>query len=325
MRFVVVGAGAVGGVVAGRLAGAGFDVVLVARGANLEAIRSDGLRVRSPEGSDVYRLPVAATAGEVDWRPGDMVLLAVKSMDTAGALSAIAAHAEPGTPVACVQNGVANEHAALRMFANVYGVCVMLPATHLVPGVVVANCAPTPGILDVGRYPGGVDGTAAELAAAFRAAGFHSEPRPDVMRWKYRKLLANTANAVEAVCGRVDGIDEIARLVRDEGSSVLTAAGIPYASEEEDRERRGDILRMRPVEGEQRQGGSSWQSLARGTGSVEADYLNGEVVLIGRAHGVPAPANELAQRLANQFAREGRAPGSLPVDEFRSLMTSPLR
>ncbi|MEJ3744589.1 2-dehydropantoate 2-reductase [Actinomycetes bacterium KLBMP 9797] len=322
MRFVLFGAGAVGGVVAGRLAGAGHDVVLVARGRNLDALRADGLRVRSPAGERTHHLPVAASAGEVDWRPGDAVLLAVKGMDTAAALGAVAEHADPRTPIVCLQNGVANERAALRRFANVYGVCVMLPATHLVPGVVVENCAPAPGILDVGRYPGGVDETADHLAAAFRAGGFHAESRPDIMRWKYRKLLANTGNAVQAVCGLADDVDEVAARARAEGEAVLTAAGIPFASVAEDRERRGDILRFQPVDGEPRQGGSTWQSLARGAGSVEADYLNGEIVLLGRLYGVPAPVNEVAQRLANRFAREGRAPGSLPVADFLAHLPS---
>ena len=52
------------------------------------------------------------------------------------------------------------------------------------------------------------------------------------------------------------------------------------------------------------------QSLLRGTGSVEVDQLNGEVVLLGRLHGVPTPVNELLQRLTNELARDRRPPGS---------------
>jgi 2-dehydropantoate 2-reductase len=70
-------------------------------------------------------------------------------------------------------------------------------------------------------------------------------------------------------------------------------------------------VQARPVNGSARSGGSSWQSLARGTGSIEADFLNGEIVLLGREHGVPTPVNEALQRLANQAAREGSAPGSM--------------
>ena len=320
MRFIVYGAGAVGGVVGARLAAAGYEVVLIARGPHLAALRDDGLRLQSPDGERTHRCAVAAEPGDVDWRPGDVVLLAMKSMDTQAALRALAAHADPATPVVCVQNAVANERAALRMFPNVFGVCVMLPSAHLVPGVVIAHSSPVPGILDIGRYPHGTDDTAAGIAAALRAAGFHSEPRPDVMRWKYAKLLANLGNAVQAVCGRVDGITEAVRQVRAEGQRALDAACIAYASADEDRARRGDILQLRPVAGQARQGGSSWQSLARQTGSVESDYLNGEIVLLGRMHGVATPVNEHARRLANEHARDRIPPGTLTPERFLALL-----
>ena len=310
MRFIVHGAGAVGGVLGARLHLAGHDVVLVARGRHLDAIRRDGLTLLSPDARTTVRPPAAERA---EPRPGDVVLLATKSMDTEAAL---AGYTDPETPVVCVQNGVSNERAALRRFADVYGVCVMFPTSHLTPGVVVQHCAPTPGILDIGRYPSGVDTTAEGIAAAFRSAGFHSEPRADIMRWKYAKLLMNLGNAVQAACGRADGVDAVAERLRAEGRAVLAAAGIPYASDEEDRERRADILRVRPVEGVPRQGGSTWQSLARDTGSVESDHLNGEIVLLGRLHGVPAPLNERARQVANRMARDRLAPGTITPVEF---------
>jgi 2-dehydropantoate 2-reductase len=69
-----------------------------------------------------------------------------------------------------------------------------------------------------------------------------------------------------------------------------------------------------------RPGGSSWQSLARGSGSIETDFLNGEVVLLGRLHGVPTPRNAALQRLAGRLAREHRPPGSLSPDELRRAL-----
>ncbi|MBO0869244.1 MAG: 2-dehydropantoate 2-reductase [Micromonosporaceae bacterium] len=317
---MVVGAGAVGGVVGARLAAAGREVVLVARGEHLAAIRRDGLRLRTPEGESGLRVPAVGSVSEVDWRPGDVALLAVKSMDTAAVLAELAAYADPETTVACLQNAVANEPAALRYFARVYGICVMLPASHLEPGVVVQNCAPVPGILDLGRYPSGVDSRGEQLAADLRRAGFESQPRPDIIRWKYNKLLMNLGNAVEALCGRVEGVDDAARLLRAEGESVLEAAGIAYVSQAEDRTRRGDLLQLRPVAGVPRAGGSTWQSLARGTGSVEADYLNGEIVWLARLHGVPAPGNELVRRLVLRYAREQRPPGSMAVAQLLAAL-----
>jgi 2-dehydropantoate 2-reductase len=87
-----------------------------------------------------------------------------------------------------------------------------------------------------------------------------------------------------------------------------------------DRERRGDLLQPQPINGQPRSGGSSWQSLARGTGSIEADYLNGEIVLLGRLHGVPTPVNELARQLANKAAREGTPPGTYTPDQVLAMV-----
>jgi 2-dehydropantoate 2-reductase len=74
------------------------------------------------------------------------------------------------------------------------------------------------------------------------------------------------------------------------------------------------------VAGRARGGGSSWQSLARGTGSIEADHLNGEIVLLGRLHGVPTPVNELARRLVNGAARSLVPPGSLTPAELLKML-----
>jgi hypothetical protein len=59
-----------------------------------------------------------------------------------------------------------------------------------------------------------------------------------------------------------------------------------------------------------------------GAGSIEADFLNGEIVLLGREHGVPAPVNKLLQRLANQAAREHRAPGGTAPGEVMALLAA---
>ncbi|PZF80521.1 ketopantoate reductase family protein [Jiangella anatolica] len=317
MAFVIYGAGAIGGILGARLHLAGFDVRLIARGAHLDAIRAGGLRLESPEGATTVPVPAYGSPAEAGVEPGDVVVLTMKGQDTPAALDALRAVAEPSTPVVCLQNGVANERLALRLFANVYGVCVMFPATHLEPGVVQARSAPVPGILDLGRYPSGVDETARSLAAAFEKAGFVAEPRPDIMAWKYRKLVMNLANAVSALSG-LDGDDAVrlAELVRDEGETVLAAAGIDVVDAETDEARRADILQMPPFPGRGPGGGSSMQSLLRGTGSIEADQLNGEIVLLARLHGLPAPANELVRQRAVAAARDRLPPGSVPAAEL---------
>jgi 2-dehydropantoate 2-reductase len=317
MRFVVYGAGAVGGVIGGRLSEAGHDVTLIARGAHLEALRGEGLSLVDPDGPVTLRVPAVAHPADADLRDGDVVILAMKSQGTGSALSDLAAHAPAEIRVVCAQNGVANERMALRLFAHVYAMSVMLPATHLEPGVVAVHVAPVSGLLDVGRYPAGVDAAADDIAAALSGAGFASDARPDIMRWKYRKLILNLGNAVEAVCGpEAARSSPLGRLVRDEGEECLRAAGIDAVSIEDDRERRRrGGFEIRDVPGHERRGGSSWQSLARGLGTVETDYLTGEIVLLGRLHGVATPANEVLQRLANQMAADGRSPGSVPVED----------
>ena len=130
MRIVILGAGAIGGVVGGLLARAKRDVLLLARGAHLAAIRERGLRVEMPGDTFVVQPPVAERVTE--WRRGDLVVLATKTQDAAAALRGLAA--PPEIPIACFTNGVEAERIALRHARDVYGACVMMPATHLSPG-----------------------------------------------------------------------------------------------------------------------------------------------------------------------------------------------
>jgi 2-dehydropantoate 2-reductase len=311
MQWTVFGAGAVGGVLAALLHEAGEDVTVVARGAHLDAIRAHGLTLVSPDGSRTVRVPAVLTAAELDPIVATTVLLCVKSHQTHTALEDLTAVLDPETPVVSVQNGVANEPTLLRYFADVQGVCVMMPTAHLEPGVVEQHSSPVPGILDVGSFPGGTNRTSEAVAAAFRSAGFHSELRTDVMAWKHRKLMMNLGNAAQVCCGSGPETEELADRAVVEGEAALAAAGIPVVSRDMDRERRGEILRVVPIPGRERRGGSSWQSLWRATGSIETDYLNGEVVRLGRLHDVPTPTNELLQRTARRLAQTGAQPGSV--------------
>ncbi|MFF5188305.1 ketopantoate reductase family protein [Streptomyces sp. NPDC000345] len=329
MRYIIIGAGAVGGTVGGRLAEAGHEVVLVARGAHGAALRQDGLRLRVPEGELTLRPPVVAGPEELGaLRADDVLVLAVKTQDSETALRTWGPVPVEGGGTAaerlalvCAQNGVESQRLALRRFRHVYGVCVWLPSTHVEPGVVSAAGAPLTGVLHLGRYPHGTDDTARRIAADLEKARFEAPVVADVTRWQYAKLLSNLGNALEAVSGLVVGPEAEALFarVRAEGAAVLDAAGIAYAGTEEQQAARGDKVTLVPLDGTPRGGGSSWQSLSRGAGTIEADYLNGEIALLGRLHGVPTPLNELLQRLANWFARERRAPGSLPLGELARL------
>lgn len=325
MRFLVYGAGAVGGVVGARLFQARHDVTLLARGAHARAMAMGGLRLESPEGTATLPIPVVESLAALrDARTTasaepSVVLLAVKSQDTAAAVADIAASGVADA-VVCLQNGVNNEREALRRFPVVYGVCVMLPAAHQEPGVVTAHASPVTGILDLGRYPSGTDALATEIAGALTGATFLSEPRADIMRWKHRKLVMNLGNAVQALCGQVLEDDPVVAILKQEAHECFAAAGVDVVSVAEDRARRADHIKRLPVPGRPRSGGSSYQSLERGQGTIETDFLNGEICLLGRSSGVATPANATVQRLANQAAVERRPPGLLSSEDLRSAV-----
>lgn len=315
--FVVYGAGAIGGVIAARLRLAGNDVTAVARGEHLDAIRSSGLTLVTQAGSESVDVVGAAGAAEIDWSTAPVVVLAVKSHQTASALDDLAAHAPVATAVFTAQNGVANEPAVLRRFPNVYPVTVMQPATHLEPGIVIQQSYPVAGILDTGRFPTGRDDVAERVSGALRAAQFVSEVRDDIMRWKYRKLILNLGNGVSAVYRPGVEADELVARARREAETVLTAVKISFVSAAEDRQRRANLLQGRVRTDAY---GSTWQSITRGHAAVETDYFNGEIVLQARLHGLSAPVNEYLQRVASDHARNGLPPRSVdPAAALRDL------
>jgi 2-dehydropantoate 2-reductase len=117
MRFIVYGAGAIGGVVGARLFQSGHDVVLIARGAHYEAIRDHGLRILSPDDDATLAIPVVDHPAKLTLTSDDVVMLAMKSQDTISACQALVACGPPDLAVACFQNGVENERAVLRNFS----------------------------------------------------------------------------------------------------------------------------------------------------------------------------------------------------------------
>jgi 2-dehydropantoate 2-reductase len=312
MRSIILGAGAIGGVVGGYLAHAKRDVLLVARGAHGAAMRSHGLRVDAPEGSFTVTPPVVLPGEKIDWRDGDVVWLATKTQDAAVALRDLGVPAS--VPIACLTNGIECERLAMRHVDHVYGVCVRMPGTHLEPGVVQGWGSPVPGLLDLGRYPDGTGEHGDDLAGELIVAGFESVVRPNIMKWKRGKLLSNLANGAEALCGQAARTTTLAEEARAEGRRVFAEAGLSCTTEAEDNARRGEF-RSLPIAGAKRAGGSTWQSLVRG-GSLETDYLNGEIALLGRIHGVPTPVNSGLQRVVSEAVREGVAAGSWSAEQL---------
>ncbi|MGH3302658.1 MAG: ketopantoate reductase family protein [Streptosporangiaceae bacterium] len=328
MRYVILGAGAIGATIGGRLAEAGCDVALVGRGEHAAVVKRNGLVLAMPDRVSRLAIPML-TVDELRLDAADVLILAVKSQDTAQLLNQLAAAgvgdgASVGDiPVFCAQNGVANEDAALRCFSRVYGVCVNLPATHLEPGVIEAEGSPVSGVLQLGRYPAAPpDDLVHAVAADLGRSGLTSFVRADVMAWKRAKLLSNLINALQVLCigafqwrARADGaLGEVVARLRAEGSTCFAAAGWTVTDPAAYQAEAGGF-RILPVGGRPRSGGSTWQSVERGLPTVETDFLNGEVVRLGRLYGVPTPVNAAVQARMREITRRSLAPVSLePAD-----------
>ena len=132
----------------------------------------------------------------------------------------------------------------------------------------------------------------------------------DVMEWKYRKLLSNVGNAVQALLGQQpgDGRHRAGRPGgRSRGARRRRDRATPATRRSRRRGRSASPCTRCPGLPEFL-GGSTWQSLTRGTGNVETDYLNGELVLIARQHGRSAPLNSRLASLVRQAARPTSTP-----------------
>jgi len=316
MHDVIYGAGGIGGVIGARLHQAGAKVTLIARGEHARIMRSRGLRLVAPNEDVILQVPTVEHPREIISWADAVVVLCMKSQHTAGALQDLARVAPLDVAVACAQNGVANESMALRFFTNVYATVVNLPAMFLNPGEVVTHAEGYGGILDTGAFPTGVDDTATQINADLRAAGFSAEPDGRVMRKKYAKLLMNLYNVLQAGLTDPAAAAPIRRILREEALACYRAAGIDCATKAEVDARRRDVYRMADIPGFERTAGSSWQSIARGTGDIETDYLNGEICLLGRLHGVPTPGNDACVVMARQLLRENQGPGVLSCDDL---------
>jgi len=308
LNYVIYGAGGIGGVIGARLHQAGLAVTLIARGAHADVMQRQGLTLIDPHERKTLEIPTVTSPAAAVLNVQTVVLMCMKSQHTEAALRDLAATSAGSIRLACVQNGVANERMALRYFPRVFGTVVNLPAMFLNPGEVVTHADGQGGILDTGCYPRGVDEVSEVIVTDFKHAGFSANATPTVMRQKYAKLLLNLVNVMQAGIRDMDNAAELVRDARREALSCFAAAGIDCATKEETERRRRGVYRMADIEGYPRTAGSSWQSMARGTGDIETEYLNGEICLLGRLHGVATPVNDACVRMARALLQRGAGP-----------------
>jgi thiosulfate/3-mercaptopyruvate sulfurtransferase len=336
-RYVIIGAGAVGVTLAAELQDAGRDVVLAARGAQLAALRAGTMSYVRPDRTRAVQLPAAGGPDEVELTGDDVLVLATKAQDAERAAADWAWRLVPqrdgsdrtaaaSLPIVTLQNGLDTERTLLRRFATVLGGVLWIPATYVRPGEVISAGAPAVGVAWLGAYPdppdpagpGGHAALLAGIAADFRAAGFEVQVVPDISRWKAAKLLGSTTFVLDALYQPGEARDRAAALLREEAREILTAAGQPIADVAAESTLDLDRFAAQPIPGRER-GTSSWQSLTR-SGSLETDFLTGEVVLAARLIGRRAAASEAIVERAHRARLAGLAARSLPAAELLELL-----
>jgi 2-dehydropantoate 2-reductase len=318
-RFIIYGAGGIGGVIGGHLAMAGRDVVLIGRPNHMNAVRQHGLKLIKPDGTHTISINTASSPAEIRFQTGDVVLLTMKTQDTEPALRNLHEAVED-IPVFCVQNGVRNEEFAARHFSRVYGVRINIGAVYINPGEVICRRDP-PGWAIIGRYPAGVDNLAETVGEELRKAGLYVLVTPDVMPYKWGKLMSNLLNAVGAITNdSFSNTRKIIQATQFEATQILSEAGIRWLSEEQIRQAWPDFGAKPKASMKTEEQSSTWQSLARQQGSVETEYLNGEILRVAAKLGKTAPVNEKILAIVQEMAVKREKPGKYTTVELEKIL-----
>jgi 2-dehydropantoate 2-reductase len=334
VRFVMVGAGAIGGTIGANLARVGYEVLFIEPWTDhREAINAKGLVLKGVSGTHTLKIPAVGREQEVAFTHDDVVFMAVKSYHTAEAADAIRAVTSLELPVFCTQNGIRNEEVVAQRFRNTHGVMLLIGAKVLVPGEVINTSS---GPIGLGRYPEGLDEADQTVAAALEKAGFKVYTSPSIMRSKWNKLLLNLNNASHGLTGlsgqeaRHDPVmRQILAAVFEEGTKALHAAGIAFEPppgeppiEARIRELRSPDYRPPKIpEGEEMKGRPSlWQDLYHQRGRAEDDFFNGEIARLAQRAGISAPVNAKLLELCTAVAEAKEPPGKYTPEELLRLL-----
>lgn len=308
MRIAVYGAGGVGGFFAGRLAQAGSDVHLIDRGAHLQALREDGLRVQSVKGD--FKVQVPATDDPAEVGPCDDVLFSVKAFDT----EAAAARPEPllgeGTAVLSLQNGVDNEEKLTQAIGpdQVMGGAAFIFAGKAAPGVIVHTGGPTS--IAFGELDGRVSERGQRLLECCQRSGFAAELSESIKSVLWAKFAficaqAGMTAAVRLPIGELRTVDAawggFQRLVA-EVAAVAEADGVPLPLAAQERA----LTLAQSVE--PGSFSSLHDDLVAGR-RMELEALHGLVVRRAAQHGVPVPMSEAIYAILKPWALRNQHAG----------------
>ena len=301
MKIAVMGAGALGCYFGGRIAEAGGDIAFVARGAHLDSLRNDGLRIESALGN-VHLPDVHATDNPGDVGPVDLVLFLVKLYDTEQAAEAMAPMLGPDTSVLTFQNGVnsARRIGAVAGADRVINGIALIPADIRAPGI-VRHTGPFARLV-FGEIDGTESARCAAILSAFNAAGIDATLAPDIAVKIWEKFIMLSAlsaitaltrlpigailadpHCAELFCAAIDetlsvGRAECPELAEDAGERAMEMVrGLPY-----------DVR------------ASTLDDLERGK-RLELTDLSGEVVRLGKVHDIATPTHSVVLKALHPF------------------------
>jgi 2-dehydropantoate 2-reductase len=302
----------------GHLARTGHDVILIGRPGHVSAVKEYGLRLSTPAGTTyILKMPAVTAPDQIAFTKDDVVFLCMKSQDTEGALKDLSAITND-LPIFCFQNGVRNEEIAAGYTKKVYGVMVRVGSIFLKEGRVLALLDP-PGSYIIGCYPAGTDALIEQVAEELRTAGYFVRTTSDVMPYKWGKLMMNVGNAVGAITDSSrESTKSILRAVTEESRSILEKAGIKAISYEQVSREWPEITTTLRIKAEAQS--STWQSLARFRGSVETEFLNGEIVRVARRLGKQAPINEKLLHICQEMAANHEPPGKYSPSRLAEML-----
>jgi len=328
MKIAVIGAGAIGSVVGGLLSKGREDVTLIGRKPHIYAIRHSGLMLAGPSGKRI--IEVKAT-GKLDFKP-DLVLLTVKTQDVAPSINEIKPFLS-GVPVVTMQNGVQSDDIVAGILGkeNIISCVVAMGSIFLEPGKVSYSYPSGKTALLIGD-PFSPNRNRLQIISVLLNKALPTEISEDIRGAHWTKLIMNLNNAVMAVrglpmqeCSQYPQIRKLNINLMKEGFKVIKRTGIKLAPVP------GIPLFLMktmvwiplPISsfvlkskiksyGKLPVLGSTLQSIKRGK-NTEIDYLNGEIVKLGKKNGIPTPVNSLIVELVHQTETTGKF---LTIDEL---------
>jgi len=294
MRFAIIGAGGVGAFFGGVLASGGEDVMFMARGSHLDAMKKEGLRVISPGG--VMLVPPERCAGSpAEIGPVDVVFFCVKSYDTERTAPALGPLLKASTVIISLQNGIDNEEKLQRLLPDhvIFGGVAYIYSAISRPGEVTVAAGPSKIVF--GPFDGSPPGhrqRAVQIRDSCMHAGISAEVSGDIAATLWKKLIFITgAGGITALTrltlGEILAVDQSRGLLADamkETESIARARGVSID------EHYLDTVFETLARFDNKTRSSLYYDLVHGK-PLEIDALAGTVVRYGTSLGIPTPVN----------------------------------